>query len=613
MFKILILFLFLLSNHCFAAYESVFTVEKHILTREVNADGTYTETEEELDKIETLKGIDALSQASFSYTKNMQTLEILDAYTIKPNGTKIKVTKEGIREKGDSLSDGADSFSDVKHKIIIFPDVTVGSMVYSKTRGKTFKTKFKNQFYFYLSSSPYHKVIYEEINLIVKKPLHLNIDSSSGFNGGLIKETKDKLYYKYTYSQDSAIASEDNMVNYTDFSPYLVASSFNSYEELGDAYQKLNHPKAKVTDFIQGVADGIINNAELSKKDEAKLIYEWVVKNIRYVKVYVGNGGLEAQDAVKVIKNGYSDCKGHSVALEALLRARGIDSSPALINSGNAYKLPMYPAVYPQNHVITYLPDFDLYLDSTSIFTPFGMLPYSDLDKPTVLTALKKMGHTPKISHRDNIVKTTAKMKINSDGTISGEATIKPRGLIEVSYREAQNSNLGRDDEEIVSESLISFRESGTGTWRTSDPHDFNIPFEETSTFKLDPISNFPGPAAMTVPVGLTEGRIYSAAYSKPLQKRYFPYQCFGRTYEEVYTLEFPENIKVTRIPPNVNFSKNGLSYEATYKKEGNIISINKKLISENENMSCEPENEDRKKEFYKVLQQDIRSQIFYE
>ena len=101
-----------------------------------------------------------------------------------------------------------------------------------------------------------------------------------------------------------AIGSEDNMVSYSDFAPYLIASSFNSHEELGDAYQKLNHPKAKVTDFIERVADGIINNAELSKKDEAKLIYEWVVKNIRYVQVYVGNGGLESQDAVKVIKNG---------------------------------------------------------------------------------------------------------------------------------------------------------------------------------------------------------------------------------------------------------------------------------------------------------------------
>jgi hypothetical protein len=29
--------------------------------------------------------------------------------------------------------------------------------------------------------------------------------------------------------------------------------------------------------------------------------------------------------------------------------------------------------------------------------------------------------------------------------------------------------------------------------------------------------------------------------------------------------------------------------------------------------MSCKPEKEDRKQEFYKVLQRDIRSQIFYE
>ncbi len=449
MFKFIAIIILFLSSSCFAAYESMVTVEKHIRTIEVYADGTSTETEIEIDKIESQKGVDAFNQADFSYTKNMESLEILDAYTIRPDGSKVKVTKEGIREKEDSLSDGADSFSDIKHKLIIYPDVTIGSKIYAKTRLKTYKTKFKNHFFFYIVAVPYHKQN-KEINLIVNKPLHLNIDSS-GFDGGLIKETKDKRYYKYTYIQNTTKAPEESQVHLFDFSPYLIASSFNSYEELGAAYQSLNNPKAKVTDFIQGVADGIINKAELSKRDEAKLIYEWVIKNIRYVAVYVGNGGIEAQDAEKVIKNGYSDCKGHAVVLEALLKARGINSSPALINSGNAYKLPTYPVLAPQNHVINYLPDFDLYLDSTSTFTPFGMLPYGDLDKPTVLTALKKIGHTPKMSHKDNLVKTIANMKINSDGTITGEATIKPEGYIEISYRQAQDSSIGRDDEKIVS------------------------------------------------------------------------------------------------------------------------------------------------------------------
>jgi hypothetical protein len=604
-------FLLLFSNSLFANYESMVTVEKNIRTIEINADGTNTETEEELYKIETQKGVDAFNQSDFSYTKNMETLEIIDAYTIKSDGTKIKVTKENIREKEDSLSDGADSFSDIKHKLVIYPDVTIGSKIYAKTRTKTYKTKFKNHFFFYSVGIPYHKQN-REINLIVNKPLHLNIDSS-GFNGGLIKETKDKRYYKYSYVQNTTAPSEDSQVHLFDFAPFLVASSFNSYEELGNAYEMLNHPKAKVSAFIQGVADGIINTAQVSKKDEAKLIYEWVVKNIRYVAVYVGNGGIEAQDAEKVIKNGYSDCKGHAVVLEALLKARGINSSQALINSGNAYKLPTYPVLAPQNHVINYIPDFDLYLDSTSPFAPFGMLPYSDLDKPTVLTALKKMGHTPKMGHKDNIVKTTAKMKINPDGTIAGEAFIEFKGPIEISYRQGQDSNLGKDDEKIVSDTLISYRESGTGIWKATNPRDFNVPFIETTSFILDPISNFPGPAAMTVPVGLTEGKIYLTAYSKPLEKREFPYQCYGRTYEDDYSLEFPDNTKITKIPNNIKFSKDGLSYEATYKKQENTILINRKLIAENENMSCKPENEGRKKEFYKVLQQDIRSQIFYE
>jgi hypothetical protein len=204
-------------------------------------------------------------------------------------------------------------------------------------------------------------------------------------------------------------------------------------------------------------------------------------------------------------------------------------------------------------------------------------------------------------------------MKINSDGTILGETTIEPKGFIEVGYRDVQDSLSGRDDDKIVTDNLSSFRESGIGFWKTSDPRDLNTPFKETSKFTLDPISNFPGPAAMTIPVGLSEGRIYLTAYSKPFQKRHFPYQCYGKTYDENYSLEFPENTKITRIPNDIKFNKNGLSYEANYKKEGQTVLIHRKLVAENENMSCAPENEERKKEFYKVLQQDIRSQIFYE
>ncbi len=70
------------------------------------------------------------------------------------------------------------------------------------------------------------------------------------------------------------------------------------------------------------------------------MLSDWVRKNIRYVAVYVGAGGVVPHSAQAVLDNRYGDCKDHVALLEALLKAVAIESSPALINAGNAYVLP---------------------------------------------------------------------------------------------------------------------------------------------------------------------------------------------------------------------------------------------------------------------------------
>ncbi len=49
-------------------------------------------------------------------------------------------------------------------------------------------------------------------------------------------------------------------------------------------------------------------------------------QNIRYVAVYLGNGGLEPNSAQSILDNHYGDCKDHVTILEALLAAK---ASPA--------------------------------------------------------------------------------------------------------------------------------------------------------------------------------------------------------------------------------------------------------------------------------------------
>ena len=186
-------------------------------------------------------------------------------------------------------------------------------------------------------------------------------------------------------------------------------------------------------------------------------------------------------------------------------------------------------------------------------------------------------------------------------------------GPIESSYRENQVSNVGKDDSKVVAEILSAFGETGTGRLQFTMPNSFDERYEENARFTLDPIANFPGPAAMTIPVGLTQGRIYSISKDKPLETRKYPYVCFGRTYLDYYTIEFPKKTKITRIPSNVSYNKDGMIYKATYKKKDNVINVTREMILDDKNMFCEAKREEQKYAFFAVLQKDIRSQIFYE
>jgi len=562
--KIIIVFMSLMySILANAEYQPSFSFERYVKTITVHADGTDEVIEETLDKIETEKGIKSASQSDLSYIKGMETLQILDAYTIRPNGTKVKVRKENIRERDDPTSNGADMFSDTKHKIIVYPEVTVGSKIYSKVKTTNFKSLFKNHYIYSEVTLPYYKYGYYEINFIVDKGITLNFDNK-GFAGGFVKETKDHTIYKYTYTQDTVTSSEPGMVSLYDVSNHLMVSSFKDYAEYGQAYQKLSEPKAKPTAFIQGVAESIIaTSGGGDKRAEAKALYEWIVTNIRYVAVYVGNGGVNPHYAESIVKNGYGDCKDHAVLYEALLAARGIRSSPALVNSGEAFTLPKYPVLAPQNHVITYIPEFDLYVDATSQNVPFGYIPFWVRDKPTVLTALNKIGKTPSMKASENIVRTTVKFKILPTGKIDGLSTLAVSGPLETSYRENQVSNVGKDDSKVAADLLSLYGETGVGKLQFTKPNSFNERYEENGSFTLDPVANFPGPAAMSIPVGLTQGRIYSISKDKPLEARKYPYTCFGRTYLDYLTIEFPKKTKITRIPSNVSYNKDGMIYKA--------------------------------------------------
>jgi transglutaminase-like putative cysteine protease len=607
--------------------ESLSVVEREIITETIQADGTIVEIDELTTLVKSQLIVDAESQADLPYNSTFSNLEILEAYTITPQGEKIPVAPNAIRTVEDDNSSGAAMFSDQKHKIIIFPKVTPGSRTYYKAKLTTFKPLLPGFFYTRLTLSPNVEVKHYEYHLSYPESIPLYFDIKG------VKQTSDETkagmrHVSYFYQNLKPIIKEPYQIANSDFSPYIYISSMPNQAAFARAYEERVVSKSLVTPEVQKLADeitkgidkGIDKGGEKSsnpsrdiKKEQARAIYNWVTRNIRYVAIYLGDGGIIPHDASSIIRNRYGDCKDHNALLIALLSAKGIQATSALVNSGSAFVVPKIPVIGPFNHMITYIPAWDLYLDSTSEMAPFGVLPSMVIDKPTLLTKLEKVGRTPKAKKEDHQMVTGITMTIEKDGQIKGKAHTKYFGVADISARYKYEGVETSYADKFVKNQLAKFRQTGEGKISTSYVYDLDKPFTSDTEFTLDAIANVPGPGAISVPVGLAPGELAIIANDRPPEKFTKPYTCSTRMVGEAYQIQFPSNAKVTRIPPDVTYERAGIKYESTYTERNNSLLVTRKLAIQRAGAVCQPAELQNWRDFYQVFIKDMRGQIFYE
>lgn len=594
-----------------ADYEALSSIERQIVHVTINKDGSYEELEELTIHIKSQQAVESRSQADIAYSSDYQKVEILDAYTILPDGKKVKVADNAIRTVEDDLAGGATMFSDLKHKIIIFPNVQVGARVYYKVKTIEHTPLYPNHFYYAHHFSPSAQYDYVEFNFSYPKEMAMRVKSRDV--SGKKTETDNKVNYQYIFKQTDIKLSEPSRVATSDFAPGIYFSTFKDYIEYGQAYEVRAKDKMAVTPNVKKLAEQITKGIS-DRKAQARALYNWVSREIRYVAIYMGNGGIVPHAADDIIRNRYGDCKDKNTLLIALLKSKGIDASSAIINSGSAYAVPELPVFTPFNHVITYLPEWDLYVDATQELAPFGELGDHIVGKITLLTALNKIGKTPKLSPENNRIITSINIKILPNGDMQGTSQTNYKGNREIAARYKYEGHVTTRAEKMVEEHLYKFRQTGAGKFQTTNVFDLDTPFVLNTEFKLDPITNFPGPGAMTVPVGLSPGNITLISFNKPKEKFYFPYECTSGYIEENTTLEFPKKTKVTNVPKSIKFQEKGAEYTSTYQKiSDNKLQIKRTLKLNKQSMVCQPEELKYWQNMYQVIKKDLRSQIFYE
>jgi transglutaminase-like putative cysteine protease len=446
--------------------------------------------------------VQSLGQHRMTVNTHFFELEIVEAATIKPDGRRIDVPRDKVVELNGTESSTNMLFqADVKTLVVPFPDLAAGDRTVLVTRAIQKRAQVAGGLSRTLAFAP---SLRSEAMITVDAPRDIKLHVTERALTHTREERGDRIVVRWTIPRQSYAAEEAGSVAVIDWAPMLAFSTYESWEAIGSQAFLLADPKSKPTEEIDKLA-GEITRGIVDKRQQAAAIYDWVARNIRYFLVVLGQGGWEPHDTASILANRYGDCKDHSTLMRALLRSKGIDSQFVLINSQNRIYKPFDVPIVGFDHMILYLPEFDLYADPTVATGSFHALPGVLADKPVVRVGSSgtTLGRTPVLKPEQNSIELTVEAEVKADGTIVGRNTVVAKGAAAIEARGMMRQFEQRGASEAVKLLLTRQRWAGSSTFETRSPFDRADPYEVKSNFIFTSMVSRLNTTAVVVPSGL--------------------------------------------------------------------------------------------------------------
>jgi transglutaminase-like putative cysteine protease len=580
-------------------------IEKYIQHFVVDPDGGYTLTVDNVKSIAEQRAVQGHSQFYISYNTTLDEVTAVEGYTEKPDGRRVAVEPAQIKDQQEAASSDAPMFQDTRMKIVVFPEVAVGDKlaVHYVIRRNTplFPGQFED-----LSSSQFFEN--RQFQLIYDMPASMPLYADAvGFEQQEAPSAPGRKVYQWQYVGGANARIEADSVSYLDYGKRLAVSTFADYPAFARAYDTRARDKVKANPAIAALAHEL-TRALPSPRAKALALADWVRLNIRYVGVYIGAGGVVPHEAATVLANRYGDCKDHASLLEALLAAVGIDSTGALINSGNAYRLPRIPTLGVFNHVITYVPSLDLYLDSTADTIAAGYLPSADLGKPVLLTSSGKMAVTPSAQAEKS--RTVTWFGVKNNGHSNFSVSKLSAGAIAEPFRQAVRDTKPADREQFVQRMLQSLGQKGAGVFDAGkldgNGDEYNMSFTGTSENFLD----LPGPTGLATTFNFWGGLGDTVTSFAQERERSQDFVCQGIDAEDVTGFDFPKGVRIIAMPKPLALRDANFTYAANYTRKGNTVVVKRQLRFSHDGLVCTGAEYRRMLPLIERIQRDLKSQL---
>ncbi len=267
------------------------------------------------------------------------------------------------------------------------------------------------------------------------------------------------------------------------FNDKMPGKSYQNWSELGNWYTQLystvRDTNPSLSQKVQELAP-----ANLPLLQRIKALAGFAQRDVRYVAISIGIGGLRPHNASEIFNHRYGDCKDKATVLSTMLLQIGVKSYPIIVNDERGVVTKDTPAnLNGFNHVILAiaLPEasyskpmpalYDhptlghlLIFDPTNEYVPFGQIPPYEQDNYGLLVGEKggELIHMPLSSPEANGIMRTAKLKLLPDGALQGEIEERYTGFYAMLFRGGLQHESENDRkkiiERIVANSLGNFQ-----------------------------------------------------------------------------------------------------------------------------------------------------------
>jgi transglutaminase-like putative cysteine protease len=562
------------------------TMERDVHLFTIQKDGSIEEHDDTILRANTTSGVDDIAQRYVWFNKDIEQVQLLAAETLDPNGVAHPVGPEAIRDVQEPRSAGAPSFEDGVLRTVIFPGVEPGSRVHLAFR-KTRTKPLQAGTFAYLVEPTRDPVELQRLIFDLPADVPLYADAR-GYTALPPVTAKGRTRYEFDYRHGPYAPLEAGAVGYANWGDRLMVSTVPDFASFAARYRgpaldaTMNDPAIVrlAQELTAGTAD---------PRDKARILYDWMRLNIRYVALFLGETAAIPHKAIDILHNRYGDCKDHVALYGALLAAVGIRSEAVLLNLGPYYSLPAVPGYGSSaiNHAIVWIPELALYADTTAGGVAFGYLPPSVMDRPVLLVDAGVLSRTPATQVRERQAR--LQIEVDEQGSATYAYRVEDTGYTAELERNTFRRATRQRTQLIAANRLLMTGLHGTAQLRTDDVSATHGPFATSMEGRVAHFVWSDGTTAVPALTSLSGGMSSQVQAWLAEPARTQPWACLGGAFDETLEMTLPRFVRVTDVPVDTSVQDRFLTFTSRYifDPSTRVLQVRRQLRAAFEHQMC--------------------------